>query len=79
MFDESLSSLIVPALEAKDVVAYVPAEPSHLFRSLENHFVLINQELSIEKIGSRLLDRKVISFIIRLQTLTKLGQFPFVA
>lgn len=44
--------LIAPALRAKDGVAYVPAEPSHLLWSLENHFVLINQELSIEKIGS---------------------------
>lgn len=31
MFDESLSYLIVPALGAKDGIAYVPAEPSHLF------------------------------------------------
>lgn len=59
---ESFSSaLIVEALGGKDCGVHIPAETSHLFWSLENHFILINQETSIEKVGGTLLQTKVIS------------------
>lgn len=80
LFEKSLMNscqlLIVQPLEAKVCGMCVPVETSHLFWSLENHFILINQEMPKGKISHILQERKVIS--IRHPTLTKVFQFHFV-
>lgn len=53
-----------------------PAETSHLFTSLENHFILINQEIAVEKPDS--VYRPSDEDIIRQPTMTKQRQCSFV-
>lgn len=53
-----------------------PAETSHLFTSLENHFILINQQIAVEKPDS--VYRPSDEDIIRQPTMTKQCQRSFV-